>query len=109
MKQAEPVEHREKSAERTKYPAPRAIDEQRGGKERNQNAGFQSAHNPAVSGHETLDGIRQSGFKRARRTQSADGNSLLVEGNAFGAENHWQKKHQTNQHDVTEIASPCRQ
>ena len=40
MKQAETVEEREQSAERTKNPAPRTMNEKCGGQERKQNTSF---------------------------------------------------------------------
>ena len=72
-------------------------------------ADLEPAHQPAVAGQHALGGIRQAGFQRARRTKPADGNDLVLVGNALEAEDQRQQHHQSHQHDVADVTDPGRQ
>ena len=97
MEQAEPVEQREETAQRTKNAAPWTMNEQGGGEEGQKQSGLEPAHHPAFAGQDTLDRVRHAGLQRARRAKPADGDGLVFVRNALETENHRQQQHQSHQ------------
>ena len=109
MEETPAVEQRQSAAQRTEDTAPGTIDHDGSADECDQDPRFQPTHQPTVAGKQSLDRVRKSGLERAGRAKATDRNRLFFIRNASSAEDHRQREHEPDEHDVANVSGPARQ